>query len=109
MYIMGNYEAVEHEARDGLHSRPACAWRQNAKGRAWRGPLAGRLGLSAARGRDGYRFRRRRPDGCRWRGSRPCPPPSPARKDRKSVVEGKTVLVRVDLGGRRNSKKKRTK
>src|SRR3546814_19689385 len=27
--------------------------------------------------------------------------------DRKSVVEGKSVSVRVDLGGRRNSKKKK--
>src|SRR3546814_2891040 len=30
-----------------------------------------------------------------------------ARKDRKSVVEGKSVLVRVDLGGRRIIKKKK--
>src|SRR3546814_11780120 len=29
--------------------------------------------------------------------------------DRKSVVEGKSVSVRVDLGGRRNIKKKQTK
>src|SRR3546814_607301 len=28
-------------------------------------------------------------------------------KDRKSVVEGKRVLVRVDLGGRRSNKKKK--
>src|SRR3546814_17497085 len=28
-------------------------------------------------------------------------------KDRKSVVEGKSVAVRVDLGGRRNNKKKK--
>src|SRR3546814_20216083 len=30
-------------------------------------------------------------------------------RDRKSVVEGKGVSVRVDLGGRRNLKKKKTK
>src|SRR3546814_16040606 len=29
-----------------------------------------------------------------------------ARRDRKSVVEGKSVSVRVDIGGRRNIKKK---
>src|SRR3546814_11944841 len=29
-------------------------------------------------------------------------------RDRKSVVEGKSVSVRVDLGGRRNIKKKKT-
>src|SRR3546814_16498277 len=34
------------------------------------------------------------------------PPERPARRDRKSVVEGKSVSVRVDLGGRRISKKK---
>src|SRR3546814_11602744 len=32
-----------------------------------------------------------------------------ARADRKSVVEGKSVSVRVDLGGRRIIKKKQTK
>src|SRR3546814_19612328 len=31
-----------------------------------------------------------------------------ARQDRKSVVEGKSVSVRVDLGGRRTIKKKKT-
>src|SRR3546814_17805100 len=31
-----------------------------------------------------------------------------ARRDRKSVVSGKSVSVRVDLGGRRNLKTKRT-
>src|SRR3546814_18035666 len=30
-------------------------------------------------------------------------------RDRKSVVEGKSVSVRVDLGGRRNIKKKKTR
>src|SRR3546814_12589572 len=60
----------------------------------------------------------------RWRAMRrnhPCPycrravsqPPSPAgllpprAADRKSVVEGKRVSVRVDLGGRRAIKKKK--
>src|SRR3546814_11600348 len=32
-----------------------------------------------------------------------------ARPDRKSVVEGKSVSVRVDIGGRRISKKKKRK
>src|SRR3546814_18469251 len=32
--------------------------------------------------------------------------PSPTERDRKSVVQGKRVSVRVDLGGRRNIKKK---
>src|SRR3546814_10963256 len=32
---------------------------------------------------------------------------SPVRRDRKSVVEGKSVSVRVDHGGRRISKKKK--
>src|SRR3546814_13419346 len=32
---------------------------------------------------------------------------SPEEKDRKSVVEGKSVSVRVDLGGRRIIKKKK--
>src|SRR3546814_20616906 len=32
--------------------------------------------------------------------------PDDARRDRKSVVEGKSVSVRVDLGGRRSIKKK---
>src|SRR3546814_15367022 len=45
------------------------------------------------------------------RGSRsrsPKPEPiSPPRVDRKSVVEGKSVSVRVDLGGRRIIKKKK--
>src|SRR3546814_15003422 len=35
------------------------------------------------------------------------PPPPPA--DRKSVVQGKSVSVRVDFGGRRSIKKKNTK
>src|SRR3546814_19371505 len=34
--------------------------------------------------------------------------PAPALSDRKSVVEGKRVSVRVDLGGRRNIKKTKT-
>src|SRR3546814_14344485 len=39
-----------------------------------------------------------------------CPPSSSATiKDRKSVVEGKSVSVRVDLGGRRILKKKKEK
>src|SRR3546814_15822654 len=33
-------------------------------------------------------------------------PPSAELRDRKSVVEGKSVSVRVDLGGRRTIKKK---
>src|SRR3546814_13161241 len=33
-------------------------------------------------------------------------PGQPAQEDRKSVVEGKSVSVRVDLGGRRYIKKK---
>src|SRR3546814_13373079 len=37
----------------------------------------------------------------------PCPPASRAcNSDRKSVVSGKSVSVRVDLGGRRSIKKK---
>src|SRR3546814_19714222 len=36
------------------------------------------------------------------------PRPRPAHRDRKSVVQGKSVSVRVDLGGRRIVKKKRT-
>src|SRR3546814_6067381 len=32
-----------------------------------------------------------------------------ARQDRKSVVEGKSVYIRVDLGGRRSIKKKKNK
>src|SRR3546814_14493747 len=36
-------------------------------------------------------------------------PPGPTREDRKSVVKGKSVSVRVDLGGRRILKKKTTK
>src|SRR3546814_12770815 len=35
------------------------------------------------------------------------PPPAKERTDRKSVVEGKSVSVRVDLGGRRIIKKKK--
>src|SRR3546814_13585869 len=35
------------------------------------------------------------------------PPPRRATLDRKSVVEGKSVSVRVDLGGRRTLKNKR--
>src|SRR3546814_18408591 len=35
------------------------------------------------------------------------PSTAPAEKDRKSVVQGKSVSVRVDLGGRRIIKKKR--
>src|SRR3546814_12868034 len=42
---------------------------------------------------------------CRRRDNRP-PPPRRARQDRKSGVEGKSVSVRVDLGGRRSIKKK---
>src|SRR3546814_20688520 len=33
--------------------------------------------------------------------------PSPTRRDRKSVVEGKRVYVRVDIGGRRSIKNKK--
>src|SRR3546814_14426464 len=41
----------------------------------------------------------------------PTPPVSPGsmRRDRKSVVSGKSVSVRVDLGGRRIMKKKKKK
>src|SRR3546814_13894743 len=35
--------------------------------------------------------------------------PSEQKRDRKSVVEGKSVSVRVDLGGRRVIKKKKPK
>src|SRR3546814_19642575 len=35
--------------------------------------------------------------------------PSPSKKDRKSVVSGKSVSVRVDLGGRGIHKKKKKK
>src|SRR3546814_1084190 len=66
--------------------------RQNAKGRAWRGPLAGRLGLSAACGRDGAGS---------GSGGR-----TVVVGDRKSVLEGKNVSVRVDPGCRRIIKKK---
>src|SRR3546814_10937129 len=62
-------------------------------GRAARPTAPGR-----ARGRPGRRARRagrRRPRACR--------------ADRKSVVKGKSVSVRVDLGGRRIIKKKNTK
>src|SRR3546814_5856838 len=40
--------------------------------------------------------------------ARCCLPRQPA-LDRKSVVQGKSVSVRVDLGGRRNIKKKKGK
>src|SRR3546814_18525025 len=39
--------------------------------------------------------------------SRTIPPEAVADADRKSVVEGKSVSVRVDIGGRRNIKKKK--
>src|SRR3546814_18225082 len=38
---------------------------------------------------------------------RPQPPPGSGLRDRTSVVEGKSVSVRVDLGGRRIIKKKK--
>src|SRR3546814_17218551 len=44
---------------------------------------------------------------CRGRGARSAPSPS-LRRDRKRVVSGKSVSVRVDLGGRGVSKKKKT-
>src|SRR3546814_11854850 len=37
------------------------------------------------------------------------PPREAIRRDRKSVVEGKSVSVRVELGGRRRLTKKKTK
>src|SRR3546814_14161739 len=40
----------------------------------------------------------------KWRRAEP-PPVAPVLRDRKSVVEGKRVSVRVDLGGRRIHKK----
>src|SRR3546814_15762836 len=41
-----------------------------------------------------------------WRPTAPCPRDDP---DRKSVGEGKSGAVRLDLGVRRNIKKKKTK
>src|SRR3546814_13399904 len=37
-----------------------------------------------------------------------CPSPTARNEDRKRVVEGKSVSVRVDLGGRRIIQKKKT-
>src|SRR3546814_14425843 len=65
---------------------------------------------SAPRGRVPRRapLRRRRPcfASLRRRGRRGC---RPRRRDRKSVVSGKSVSVRVDLGGRRIIKKNKKK
>src|SRR3546814_15914418 len=47
------------------------------------------------------------PDGAAWRVLTPEAPPGPE-ADRKSVVEGKRVSVRVDLGGRRIITKKKS-
>src|SRR3546814_11719460 len=80
------------------------------------GPVPVRAG-GAARPDLGSGFRRG--SGCRCgapagparrRPGNPAPPagrPPPA--ERKSVVEGKSVSVRVDLGGSRNNKKKNNK
>src|SRR3546814_18211039 len=50
-----------------------------------------------------------RPDGlgASQRTYRPEATPAAGGEDRKSVVAGKSVSVRVDLGGRRNNKKKK--
>src|SRR3546814_19128515 len=73
------------------------------------------LGSSACRNRPNWRGtggrnwlpdpRRRRTDAETRHGLDRCRPPAPA--DRKSVVEGKSVSVRVDIGGRRIIKKKK--
>src|SRR3546814_20442492 len=68
--------------------------------------------LSGRHGFPGWRGRRRRLPPRRGRGSGRGTRKSPRRpsgahgrdQDRKSVVEGKSVSVRVDLGGRRNIK-----
>src|SRR3546814_14443776 len=71
--------------------------RDPAAGRADRG-TAHRLGLA-------HSLRARRAA----RARRLSAPPRPRRKDRKSVVSGKSVSVRVDLGVRRIIKKKKQK
>src|SRR3546814_13980354 len=68
-----------------------------ARSQAWAVAGGGWHTAPAASGRRGESAgddRRRRSDQCR-------------RRDRKSVVQGKSVSVRVDLGGRRIIKKKR--
>src|SRR3546814_11585226 len=74
----------------------------------------GRTQARSARGRQGDEVRRRHARGAAWRrlSAAPCPrhpdPRTPASgEDRKSVVQGKSVSVRVDLGGRRIITKKK--
>src|SRR3546814_11525036 len=72
----------------------AFGWKRDV-GAAQRGRLGGAFRLAAGPGlwpRSGER----------WRDDAPDPP-----RDRKSVVEGKSVSVRVDIGGRRIIKKKK--
>src|SRR3546814_15285738 len=54
---------------------------------------------------EGGRFLRSEDGGTTWT---PYRPPGSGRRDRKSVVEGKSVSVRGDLGGRRIINKKKS-
>src|SRR3546814_17245773 len=81
-------------ARDALRHRTA-----HGRGAAARGLFGGVGDRSGARPLRGSGRLRRGYDGNRTRHL----------ADRKSVVEGKSVSVRVDLGGRRSIKKKKKK
>src|SRR3546814_14890213 len=84
------------------------------EGRAERGGETAPDPARPARALSGRRPRRvdpggsdRRGPGLPWNGARRLAPRK--RQDRKSVVEGKSVSVRVDFGGRRIIKNKRDK
>src|SRR3546814_18759407 len=91
---------------EGDRGRRRVAARDRARGERLRresGIEQGRAGRDAADARGGDRIRRRRPvrTGAVDQRRRAL--------DRKSVVSGKRVSVRVDLGGRRILKKKKHK
>src|SRR3546814_19340336 len=74
-------------------------------------PSAGASRIWQGRNSGGSRRCRRSPGhvGWAWQEARGTYRPGRMPSDRKSVVEGKSVSVRVDRGGRRNLKKKKTR
>src|SRR3546814_14750829 len=82
-----------HKVPGGGAGRHICARRAGFEPGGRPARASRRRGLA---GYDGAGYNRRRPAGDRARGG----------KDRKSAVSGKSVSVRVDLGGRRIIQKK---
>src|SRR3546814_12763978 len=117
-----NYRARIGGADHGRHQgadrpREATAWNESSNRGSCRADLyswcrqQSRLSVYLSGGRDDLQWDRPSPlrhNGCAFRPvERPADRRTARHADRKSVVKGKSVSVRVDLGGRRIIKKKK--